>query len=53
MPASGGNHGYEADYELVYVDADGTALNGAHRYELRLAAMPPVDAASSLRATGP
>ena len=43
-----GNHGYEADYELVYVDADGAALNGAHRYELRLDAMPPVDAFWSL-----
>ena len=43
-----GNHGYEADYELVYVDAEGAALNGAHHYELRLAAMPPVDAFWSL-----
>ena len=43
-----GNHGYEADYEIVYVDADGEQLNGAHRYELRLDAMPPVDAFWSL-----
>ena len=43
-----GNHGCEADYEIVYVDADGEQLNGAHRYELRLDAMPPVDAFWSL-----
>jgi hypothetical protein len=43
-----GNHGYEADYEIVYVDADGEQLNGAHRYELRLDAIPPVDAFWSL-----
>jgi hypothetical protein len=43
-----GNHGYEANYELVYVDAAGAALNGAHRYELRLDAMPPVNAFWSL-----
>jgi hypothetical protein len=43
-----GNHGYEANYEIVYVDADGEQLNGAHRYELRLDAMPPVDAFWSL-----
>ena len=43
-----GNHGYEANYELVYVDADGEQLNGAHRYELRLDTMPPVDAFWSL-----
>jgi hypothetical protein len=43
-----GNHGYEANYEAVYVDADGEQLNGAHRYELRLDSMPPVDAFWSL-----
>jgi hypothetical protein len=43
-----GNHGYEANYELVYVDADGETLNGASRYELRLDALPPVDAFWSL-----
>ena len=43
-----GNHGYEAGYEIVYVDADGEQLNGAHRYELRLHTMPPVDAFWSL-----
>ena len=30
-----GNHGYEAEYELVWVDADGEPLHGSHRYELR------------------
>jgi hypothetical protein len=43
-----GNHGYEANYEIVYVDADGAQLNGVHRYELRLEATPPVDAFWSL-----
>lgn len=43
-----GNHGYEANYEFVYVDADGEHLNGARRYELRLDVMPPVDAFWSL-----
>lgn len=43
-----GNHGYEAAYEIVYVDADGEQLSGARRYELRLEAMPPVDAFWSL-----
>jgi hypothetical protein len=43
-----GNHGYEADDEIVYVDADGEQLNGSHRYELRLNPMPPVDAFWSL-----
>jgi hypothetical protein len=43
-----GNHGYEANYEIVYVDADGEQLNGAHRYELRLDVPPPVDAFWSL-----
>jgi hypothetical protein len=43
-----GNHGYEADYRLVYVDADGQQLDGSHRYELRLDRLPPVDAFWSL-----
>ena len=43
-----GNHGYEANYEFIYVDAGGEQLNGAHRYELRLADLPPVDAFWSL-----
>ena len=43
-----GNHGYEANYELVSVDGDGEQLNGSHSYELRLDSMPPVDAFWSL-----
>ena len=43
-----GNHGYEADYRLVNVDADGHQLDGSHRYELRLDRLPPVDAFWSL-----
>jgi hypothetical protein len=44
-----GNHGYEASYSMVWVDADGDALDAAnHRYELRLAPPPPVDAFWSL-----
>ena len=49
-PAAGlwGNHGYEADYGLIWVDADGAPLDGTHRYELRFATPPPVDAFWSL-----
>ncbi|HTI35338.1 MAG TPA: DUF1254 domain-containing protein [Miltoncostaea sp.] len=36
-----GNHGYEAAYAMVYVDADGEPLDGARRYELRFAQEPP------------
>jgi hypothetical protein len=44
-----GNHGYEASYSMVWVAADGDALDGANdRYELRLAPPPPVDAFWSL-----
>jgi hypothetical protein len=43
-----GNHGYEANYVIVYTDADGNQLDGADRYELRLESMPPVDAFWSL-----
>jgi hypothetical protein len=43
-----GNHGYEASYSMVWVDADGDALDATNdRYELRLAP-PPVDAFWSL-----
>jgi hypothetical protein len=43
-----GNHGYEAAYQIVYVDADNQPLDGEHRYELHLPAPPPVDAFWSL-----
>jgi hypothetical protein len=43
-----GNHGYEASYQLVYVDAGGERLDGANKYELRLSQTPPVDAFWSL-----
>ncbi len=43
-----GNHGYEAAYFSIYLDADGNQLNGANRYELRLERTPPVDAFWSL-----
>jgi hypothetical protein len=43
-----GNHGYEADYEIVWVDEDGDPLDGSGRYELHLEAPPPVDAFWSL-----
>ena len=43
-----GNHGYEADYEIVYTDADGEPLDGANSYELRLSEPPPVSAFWSL-----
>jgi len=36
-----GNHGYEAAYAMVYVDADGQPLDGERRYELRFATPPP------------
>jgi hypothetical protein len=43
-----GNHGYEANYQLIYVDADDQPLHGAHRYELHLPVPPPVEAFWSL-----
>jgi hypothetical protein len=43
-----GNHGYEANYQIVYVDGDNQPLSSEHRYELRLPAPPPVDAFWSL-----
>jgi hypothetical protein len=39
-----GNHGYEAYYAEVYVDAGGAQLNGANAYELHLTELPPADA---------
>lgn len=43
-----GNHGYEAEYKLTWVDADGDRLDGSNRYELRLETPPPVGAFWSL-----
>lgn len=43
-----GNHGYEANYQLVYTDAADQPLNSDHCYELHLAQVPPVDAFWSL-----
>lgn len=43
-----GNHGYEANYQIVYVDADNQPLSSEHRYELRLPEPPPVEAFWSL-----
>ena len=39
-----GNHGYEAVYAQVFVDADGQQLNGANRYEIRFPEPPPAQA---------
>ena len=43
-----GNHGYEANYQIVYVDGDNQPLSSEHRYELHMPAPPPVDAFWSL-----
>ena len=43
-----GNHGYEAAYQIVYVDADNRPLSSKDRYELHLPVPPPVDAFWSL-----
>jgi hypothetical protein len=43
-----GNHGYEANYQIVYVDADNNPLIGENRYELYMPTPPPVDAFWSL-----
>ncbi len=47
-----GNHGYEATYQVIYVDADDKPLSSEHRYELRLPSVPPVDAFWSLTMYG-
>jgi hypothetical protein len=43
-----GNHGYEANYEAIWVDHDAQQLDGSSDYELRLETPPPVDAFWSL-----
>ena len=43
-----GNHGYEADYEVLWQDSDGEFLDGSHTYELTLSPPPPVGAFWSL-----
>lgn len=43
-----GNHGYEANYQMVYVDADDQPLSSEHCYELHMPVPPPVEAFWSL-----
>ena len=43
-----GNHGYEADYEIIWTDDRGDRLDGAHRYEVTFSPEPPADAFWSL-----
>jgi hypothetical protein len=43
-----GNHGYEAQYDLLWQDEHGDELDGSHTYELTLSPPPPVDAFWSL-----
>ena len=43
-----GNHGYEADYEIVHQDDTGQTLNGANRYEVTFDPPPPAHAFWSL-----
>jgi hypothetical protein len=43
-----GNHGYEANYQMIYFDADDKLLDSDHCYELHLEQVPPVDAFWSL-----
>lgn len=43
-----GNHGYEAAYPMIHLDADGRQLTGAHSYTLTFTQAPPVDAFWSL-----
>lgn len=39
-----GNHGYEADYAMNYVDDQNEHLNGAHAYVMHFDELPPVEA---------
>jgi hypothetical protein len=43
-----GNHGYEANYQMVYFDDEDKLLDSAKKYELHLTVPPPVDAFWSL-----
>ena len=43
-----GNHGYEADYEIIWTDEHGDRLDGARTYEVTFAPAPPADAFWSL-----
>ena len=39
-----GNHGYEADYAMTFVDDRNEQLNGAHAYVMHFDELPPVEA---------
>jgi hypothetical protein len=43
-----GNNGYEANYDLAWVDADGDPLDGTKSYEVTFSPPPPVQAFWSL-----
>ncbi len=43
-----GNHGYEANYQMIYIDGDNKPLDSEGQYELHLPEPPPVDAFWSL-----
>ena len=43
-----GNHGYEANYQIIYTGGDNQPLSSENRYELHLPVPPPVDAFWSL-----
>lgn len=43
-----GNHGYEANYDILWTDQDDRTLDGSHRYELVLPGEPPTGAFWSL-----
>ena len=43
-----GNHGYEADYEIIWTDDRGDRLDGARAYEVTFSPAPPAHAFWSL-----
>lgn len=43
-----GNHGYEANYDIVHTDGDGEPLDAAHTYEVTFSPPPPAEAFWSL-----